>query len=98
MIKEAEAMAEEDKAAREKIEARNNLENYAYQDKKKVTTAVEEAITWLEEAGAEASTEELVDRKKSLEKLVNPIMESVYKQGGGGTGEGKEEDIDTEDL
>jgi molecular chaperone DnaK (HSP70) len=33
MIKEAEAMAEQDKAAREKIEARNGLENYVYQVK-----------------------------------------------------------------
>jgi len=114
MIKEAEAMADEDKAAREKIEARNNLENYAYQvknaitdekvgdkvseeDKKRVTTAVDEAISWLEETGSEASTEDLQERKKSLETLVNPIMKNVYEQGGGGTG-GDEADAETEDL
>ncbi len=33
MVKEAEAMAEQDKAAREKIEARNGLENLVYQVK-----------------------------------------------------------------
>lgn len=115
MIKEAEAMAEQDKVAREKIEARNGLENYAFsvrnalsddkvggkvseEEKKKVTTAVDEALAWLEEQGAEASTEDLTERKKSLEKIVNPVMESVYKRGGGGSAGGKEEDVDTEDL
>lgn len=115
MIKEAEAMAEQDKIAREKIEARNSLENYAFsvrnalsddkvggkvseEEKKKVTTAVDEALAWLEEQGAEASTEDLTERKKSLEKIVNPVMESVYKRGGGGSAGGKEEDVDTEDL
>jgi len=65
---------------------------------KKVTTAVDEALAWLEEQGAEASTEDLTERKKSLEKIVNPVMESVYKRGGGGSAGGKEEDVDTEDL
>jgi len=115
MVQEAQAMAEEDKKARDKIEARNSLENYAYQvknaindeekvgskvsdeDKKKVNSAITEAIEWLEESGTDASTEELTDKRKALEKLVNPIMEAVYKAGGGGTGS-EEENVDTEDL
>ena len=113
MVQEAQAMAEEDKKARDKIEARNALENYAYQvknaindeekvgskvsdeDKKKVNSAITEVLEWLEESVTDATTEDLTSKRKDLEKIVNPIMESVYKQGGGGTG-GDQEDVDTE--
>lgn len=106
MVREAEELAEQDKAAREKIDARNGLENYAYQvknavndeekvgskvsadDKKKVNDAIKEALDWLEEAGAEATAESLNERRQSLEKIVNPIMEAVYKAGGGAGGPG----------
>jgi heat shock protein 5 len=118
MVKEAEAMAEQDKAAREKIEARNGLENLVYQvkntindekskgkisdeDKKTVQTTLDETSAWLDEAGAEASTEDLKDRRKTLESIVNPVMEKLYKAGGGGAGAGPaggkgEEDVDTD--
>jgi heat shock protein 5 len=118
MIKEAEAMAEQDKAAREKIEARNALENTAYQvkntlnddknkgklpeeDKKKALTAVDETIAWLDEAGGEASADDLKEKKKALEAIINPIMQAMYKAGGGpggpgGAGGKEEEDINTE--
>jgi hypothetical protein len=65
-----------------------------------VQTAVEETAAWIDEAGAEASTEDLKDRRKTLESIVNPVMEKLYKAGGGGAGGGpaggKEEDVDTE--
>lgn len=117
MVKEAEEMAAEDALARDKIESRNSLENYAYQvknamteektkdkvsdeDRKKVTTAVSEALDWLEESAADATADEIKERKKSLEAIVNPVMEALYKAGGGGAGGagGDEGDQDTEDL
>jgi len=51
------------------------------------------------QAGAEASTEDLKDRRKTLESVVNPVMEKLYKAGGGGAGGpggAKEEDVDTD--
>lgn len=44
------------------------------------------------------------DKRKALEKLVNPIMEALYKAGGGpggaggAGGAGGKEDVETEDL
>jgi len=118
MVAEAQAMAEEDKLAKDKIEARNGLENYAFQvkqsvndeekvgakisaeDKKKVNAAVEEALSWLEEQGTEATTESLTEKRKSLEAIVNPIMEAMYKASGGGPGGagGDESAGNTDDL
>ncbi len=57
-----------------------------------------------QESGAEASAEDLNDKRKALEKLVNPIMEALYKAGGGpggaggAGGAGGKEDVETEDL
>jgi heat shock protein 5 len=89
MVKEAQDMAEADKAAREKIEARNGLENYAYQ--------VKNAVNDQEKVGGKISEE---DKKK----VVNPVMEALYKKAGaeggsaGGGAGGEKESFDTEDL
>ena len=65
MVKEAEEFAEQDKAVKAKIDARNQLETYCYnmkstvedkmkdkieeEDKEKITAAVKEALEWLDE-------------------------------------------------
>jgi heat shock protein 5 len=65
MVKEAEEFAEQDKAVKSKIDARNQLETYCYNmkssvedklkdkidedDKEKVLAAVKEALEWLDE-------------------------------------------------
>lgn len=65
MVKEAEEFAEQDKAVKGKIDARNQLETYCYNmkstvedklkdkidedDKEKVLAAVKEALEWLDE-------------------------------------------------
>ncbi len=65
MVKEAEEFAEQDKAVKAKIDARNQLETYCYNmkstvedkmkdkidedDKEEITAAVKEALEWLDE-------------------------------------------------
>merc|ERR1719471_447490 len=91
MIQDAEKFADEDKALKERVESRNELESYAYslktqindkdklgakisdEDKEAIETAVEAAISWLEEYKAQ---------KKELEDKVNPIISKLYAQGG----------------
>ena len=50
-------------------------------DKEKLSKAVEETISWLDESQA-ASTEEYNDRHKDLESLANPIISGAYLAGG----------------
>ncbi|XYA02784.1 Hsp70 ATPase ssa1 [Meyerozyma guilliermondii] len=50
-------------------------------DKEKLSKAVEETISWLDESQA-ASTEEYNDRHKDLESLANPIISGAYSAGG----------------
>jgi len=117
MIQDAEKFADEDKALKERVESRNELESYAYslktqindkdklgakisdEDKEAIETAVEAAISWLEE-NQEAEAEEFKAQKKELEDKVNPIISKLYAQGGApppGAG-GDEDDMDKDEL
>ncbi|XP_064395096.1 endoplasmic reticulum chaperone BiP-like [Halichondria panicea] len=49
------------------------------EEKSKISTAVEEAIEWLD-SNPEASTEEYKDKKKSVEEVANPIISKLYEQ------------------
>jgi len=101
MVAEAEQYAAEDDAVKEQIEAKNQLENYAYSmrnsisDQKlqgKLDPSDKETI---EKAVAEttawldthegASTAEIETKKKELENVCNPIMMKLYGQSGSGT-------------
>merc|ERR1719157_490529 len=104
MVKEAEKYAAEDDAQKDKVEARNGLENYAYSmrnsinDEKlkdKLEAADKEAIeTAINEATAwldanqTAEKEEFDAKQKELEAICNPIMMKVYQGAGGEGGEG----------
>ncbi|KAA3673319.1 heat shock 70kDa protein 5 [Paragonimus westermani] len=110
MINDAERFAADDKKLSERMEAKNGFEGFAYQlktqldDKLKeklsadehstIKTAVEEAISWID-SHPQAETEEIQERKKKLEQVVQPIMTKLYQQTGGApppTGEpGKDE-------
>jgi len=101
MVAEAEQYAEEDKATRERIEARNGLENYAFSlknqvndeeglggkidddDKETILDAVKEATEWLEENGAEATTEDFEEQKEKLSNVAYPITSKMYQGAGG---------------
>ncbi|KAL7811430.1 molecular chaperone bip1 [Trichoderma aethiopicum] len=106
MVAEAEKFAEEDKATRERIEARNGLENYAFslknqvndeeglggkideEDKETILDAVKEATEWLEENGADATTEDFEEQKEKLSNVAYPITSKMYQGAGGSEDDG----------
>merc|ERR1719506_150609 len=96
MVREAEKYAKEDAEFKEKVEAKNALENYCYSmkstldddkikddDKQKATSAIEAALSWLE-GNQMAEKEEFEDKRKEVEGVCTPIMTAMYSQGGGG--------------
>jgi len=107
MVSEAEQFAEEDKAAKAKIEARNGLENYAFSlknqvndetglggkideaDKETIVDAVKEAIDWLDENAASATTEDFDEQKEKLSSVAYPITSKLY---GAGAADAEEDD------
>ncbi|EFJ22627.1 hypothetical protein SELMODRAFT_443126 [Selaginella moellendorffii] len=104
LVQEAEKFKAEDDEARKKIDARNALENYAYNMRNtlrddnvagKLDPAdkkkIEEAINKTIEwldANQLAEVEELEDKQKELEGICNPVIARMYQGGGGGGGAG----------
>jgi hypothetical protein len=70
-----------------------------------VVDAVKEALEWLEERGSaeDADPEDINDKRKELEDVVQPIMAKIYAAGGGkggaggGGGGGSSDDADSHD-
>lgn len=100
MISDAEKFKEEDLKNREKVDAKNELENYLFSvkstisnnemklddtKKKQISDIIEEKVSWLE-SNATASTEEYRDVKKETEELINPILGSAAATGAGAGG------------
>merc|ERR1711879_617328 len=99
MVQEAEKYAAEDEANKNKIEAKNGLENYCFtmrntmqeklkdkfegDDKNKIEAAVQETLDWLDKNQL-AEKDEFEGKQKELEAIVNPIMMKVYQAAGGG--------------
>merc|ERR1711974_590488 len=81
MINDAEKFAEEDAELKGKVEARNELESYAYSlknqlsDKEKLGGKLsdDEQSKWLED-NTDASAEDLKAQKKEMEDIVQPII------------------------
>jgi len=102
MVAESEEFADQDKEEKEKVESRNGLEAYLYNlknaitdqlsesmnggDKEELTTAIEEALVWLEDNPA-AEKSEYDGKQKEVEGIANPIMKRAYE---GSAGEGAE--------
>jgi len=102
MVKEAEDAAEDDKKAKSRVEARNQLENYAYQirnsinDEEKMGKLEADDKSTLEsavketlewlESNAGADKEEFDEQYKSLEKIAQPIFTKFYQANGGSPG------------
>lgn len=93
MVSDAEKFKNEDEKIREKIETRNNLENYCFQmknslndqklaftadDRKIIEDECKACIEWLE-ANTNIEINELKDKQKSLEQKFNPIMMRIYQ-------------------
>jgi len=99
MVNDAKKYEEEDKQAREKIEAKNGLENYAYSlrntleepgMKDKIDAGDRESLTKAidatikwMEANQLAEKEEFEHKQKELEQVAMPIITKLYQGGGG---------------
>ena len=102
MVQEAEKYKAEDEEVKKKVEAKNNLENFAYnmrntvKDEKfasKLDSSDKEKIEKAVNDAIEwvegnqlAEVDEFEDKLKELEGLCNPIISKMY-QGGGGAGD-----------
>ncbi len=102
MIQEGEKYKADDEAVKAKIEARNELENYAYATRntlrdEKIGSAigaddkerVEAAIkeaTDWLDAHQDAEAEEYGRKRKELEEVWTPIITGIYQKAGGGEG------------
>merc|ERR1712129_304327 len=99
MINDAEKFADEDAALKGKVEARNELESYAYSlknqlsDKEKLGGKLDD-----DEENQDATAEDLKAQKKEMEDIVQPIIAKLY-QGAGGPPpeEGGDEDDEFKD-
>ena len=99
MVSEAEKYKEEDSRHKERIDARNGLENYIYsvknsteskeklsdEERSTIDEACKESLAWLESANAETETADYAAQQKKLEGIVAPIVAKLYGQEGQGT-------------
>ena len=99
MVSDAEKFKAEDEAMKDKIEAKNGLENYCFQmkntlndeklkehftdDDKKVIEETSAEGLQWLEGNQEADAEVLKGKQKELEAKYNPIMMRVYQASGG---------------
>jgi len=98
MVQEAEKYAKDDESAREKVEAKNNLENYAYglrntlkdnnvaskinADDKNKLEQSIDEITKWLDNHPTADKEDYEKKQKDLEAIAMPIMTKMYQQSG----------------
>lgn len=102
MLADAEKYAAEDASVAERVQAKNQLESYAYslkqtisengdklssEDKETLEKKVDETLQFLEN-GESASKEEFEEHQKDLESVANPIMTRFYGAQGGAPGGG----------
>lgn len=114
MVEDAEKYAEQDNALKEKVLARNNLENYAHtlknqategfggkldeDDKDTIMEAVNEALEWLEEVGSDATKEDYEEQKEKLSSVAYPITSKLYENGEAGSFDDEDGDFDDDDY
>merc|ERR1719265_133426 len=112
MIQEAEDHAEEDKALKEKIEAKNAFDGYLQglkgavegslaekmddDDKEKVKEALEDGESWLS-ANSDSDAEEIREKQKEVEEIAAPIISKYYGQGSGASQGGDSDDNDEDE-
>ena len=96
MVDEAEKFKEDDTKQREKVEARNGLDNYIFSVKQSLNdeklkdkftdedkTSIEDKIKEVQDwydENVEAEKEEFESKQKELESVFSPIMMKVYQQ------------------
>jgi L1 cell adhesion molecule like protein len=100
MVDEAEKYKHEDEKTRQRVEAKNSLENYAYnirstirddkikgkitEQEKKVIDEKVNEIISFIENNEEAEKESFEEKEEELKTLANPIISKLYQQGGSG--------------
>merc|ERR1712057_159005 len=105
MVQEAEEFAEEDKLERERIDAKNELETWLFnqksdikekykgmeeEDKESALETIQDAIKWLED-NKEGDKEDFSDKRAEVEEVVKPLIDAA-KESTGDTSD--EDDID----
>ena len=102
LVKEAEKFKDEDNKVKDRIEAKNSLEQYGYQvrqtikdeklkdkfseDEKKQIETKVDEILKWVNDNPAASKEEYDAKQKEIETIFNPIMQKIYQQAGGAPG------------
>ncbi|XP_016483467.1 heat shock 70 kDa protein-like [Nicotiana tabacum] len=114
MVRDAERYKAEDEEVKKKVEAKNGLENYAYnmrntiKDEKIASKLSSEDKEKIEKGVQEtiewldknqlAEVDELEDKLKELERICNPIIARMYQGGGGGGGAGGGVSMDDDQM
>merc|ERR1711968_384099 len=109
MVQEAEEFAEEDKLEKDRIDAKNDLETWLFNnmsdlndkykssmeedDRETALEAVQDAIKWLED-NKDADKEDFTDKKAEVEEVIKPLIDAVKASG---SGDVDEDDIDNDD-
>jgi len=99
MVREAEQFADEDAVAKERIDAKNGLESYAYnmknqindekfkdaleEDDKKAIESKVDEVMTWLETAEHAEKEEFESMQKEVEAICNPIIQKLYAATGG---------------
>lgn len=98
MIADSEKYKEEDEKIKEKVDAKNELETFAYNlkstvsnpeiklsedDKQKLKDISEQTIKWIDE-NPDVDTKDYKDKMDEITKVSAPIMQAMYGQMGGG--------------
>ena len=102
MVSEAERYKADDERRRDRVEAKNALENAAFaarsavggdaagrlsgDEKTAVTAAIDETLAWLEHAGQSAEKEELLEKHRELQAVAGPIIAKLGEGQGAGQG------------
>ncbi|AFP65439.1 heat shock protein 70KD (nucleomorph) [Chroomonas mesostigmatica CCMP1168] len=102
MVDEAEKYKFEDEKTRQRVEAKNSLENYAYnirstirdekiqgkitEDEKRSLEEKVNEIIGFIENNEEVEKEKYEEKEEQLKAIANPIISKIYQQGGTGSG------------
>merc|ERR1712054_174297 len=101
MVQEAEEFQEEDKKVREKIEARNSLENYVYSMKNQLSDSEKGVADKISDDDKETiEKDDFEEKLKEVQDVCSPIISKVYKESGGAPGGGDfggDDDLDGHD-
>merc|ERR1712200_132933 len=98
MVNDAEKYKAEDEQQKERVDAKNQLESYAFQckqtaendqlkgkisdDDKQAVVAKAKEVLDWLDNNQQAEKDEYEDKRKELEKVAQPVMAKIYQQGG----------------